>query len=116
MTDRHVDDGADESDQGAEILAFPGVRHDGTRLRDVVGDVLRTERLRQERTLADVAAEAAVSVPYLSEVERGRKEVSSDVLYAIHRALGLELDDLLDRAVRRLAPRAQGRGPILLAA
>lgn len=82
----------------------------------MVGEVLRAERLRQERTLADVAAEAAVSVPYLSEVERGRKEVSSDVLYAIHRALGLELDDLLDRAVRRLAPRAQGRGPILLAA
>ena len=118
MIDRHVDEGGDSPDREAEILAFPDVRNhdDGLRLRDVVGDVLRTERLRQERTLADVAAEAAVSVPYLSEVERGSKEVSSDVLYAIHRALGLELDDLLDRAVHRLTPRAQSRGPILLAA
>ncbi len=100
---------------GADILAFPAVHPDEARLRDVIGDVLREERLRQGRTLAEVADDAAVSLPYLSEVERGRKEVSSDLLHAIHRSLGLELDELLDRAVRRLAPRAQ-RGPTLLAA
>ncbi|MEM7339166.1 MAG: helix-turn-helix transcriptional regulator [Actinomycetota bacterium] len=72
------------------------------RLRHVIGDTLRTERLQQGRTLADVADEAAVSLPYLSEIERGRKEVSSDVLHAIHHALGLELDDVLERAVERL--------------
>jgi hypothetical protein len=71
-------------------------------LRDVIGDVLREERTRQERTLADVASDAAVSLPYLSEVERGRKDVSSDLLDAIARALDLELVDVLERSVRRL--------------
>jgi transcriptional regulator with XRE-family HTH domain len=60
-----------------------------------VGDVLRRERLAQERTLRDVADEARISVPYLSEVERGRKEASSEVLAAAARALGLGLGDLL---------------------
>ena len=102
-------------DHDAEILAFPGV-DPGARLRDVVGEVLREERHRQGRTLTDVAEEAAVSVPYLSEVERGRKEVSSDVLHAIHEALGIGLGDVLERSTQRLRPRAQGRGPALLAA
>ncbi|BCL24759.1 helix-turn-helix domain-containing protein [Streptomyces tuirus] len=66
--------------------------------RDLVGDVLRRERLAQERTLKDVADEARISVPYLSEVERGRKEASSEVLAAAARALGLGLGDLLTRA------------------
>lgn len=63
--------------------------------RDVVGDVLRRERLAQERTLKDVAEAARISMPYLSEVERGRKEASSEVLAAGARALGLSLADLL---------------------
>jgi len=71
-------------------------------LRDVLGDVLREERQRQERTLADVAADAAVSLPYLSEVERGRKEVSSDLLDAIGTALELPLIEILERAAERL--------------
>ena len=49
-----------------------------------------------------MANDAAVSVPYLSEVERGRKEVSSDLLEAITGALDLELADVLERSVRRL--------------
>ncbi|MFI6369386.1 helix-turn-helix domain-containing protein [Streptomyces sp. NPDC050546] len=65
--------------------------------RDLVGDVLRRERLAQERTLKDVAGEARISMPYLSEVERGRKEASSEVLAAAARALGLSLSDLLSR-------------------
>ncbi len=72
------------------------------RLRDVVGDVLRDERLGQDRTLADVAREAAVSLPYLSEVERGVKDVSSDVLGAICDALDLPLADVLERSADRL--------------
>ncbi|MGW3106922.1 helix-turn-helix domain-containing protein [Streptomyces sp. NPDC001100] len=63
--------------------------------RDLVGDVLRRERLAQERTLKDVADAARISVPYLSEVERGRKEASSEVLAAAAHALGLDLGDLL---------------------
>ncbi|MFJ4082506.1 helix-turn-helix domain-containing protein [Streptomyces iakyrus] len=66
--------------------------------RDLVGDVLRRERLAQERTLKDVADEARISMPYLSEVERGRKEASSEVLAAAAHALGLNLGDLLARA------------------
>lgn len=77
-------------------------------LRRVIGGVLRRVRLRQRRTLRDVAEAAGVSVPYLSEVERGRKEASSEVLAAICRALGIHLSDLLELArddMRRLEPR-----------
>jgi transcriptional regulator with XRE-family HTH domain len=52
-------------------------------------------RLEQGRTLADVAVTARISLPYLSEVERGCKEVSSEVLAALCEALGIELSDLL---------------------
>ncbi len=62
--------------------------------RDLVGDVLRRERLAQERTLKDVANAARISMPYLSELERGRKEASSEVLAAAARALGLGLTDI----------------------
>ncbi|MGW1964433.1 helix-turn-helix domain-containing protein [Streptomyces sp. NPDC001935] len=70
--------------------------------RDLVGDVLRRERLAQERTLKDVAEAARISMPYLSEVERGRKEASSEVLAAAARALGLGLTELLSLAQREL--------------
>jgi len=64
-------------------------------LRGLIGTVLRRIRLSQNRTLRDVAEVARVSVPYLSEVERGRKEPSSELLAAICSALDLELTDLL---------------------
>lgn len=65
-------------------------------LRRAVGAALRRARQRQGRTLREVAAAAQVSLPYLSEVERGRKEASSEVLAAICRALGIHLHQLLD--------------------
>lgn len=71
--------------------------------RDIVGDVLRRRRLAQERTLKDVAEEARISMPYLSELERGRKEASSEVLAAAAQALGLGLADLLSLAQEELA-------------
>ncbi|SHH48020.1 helix-turn-helix domain-containing protein [Streptomyces sp. 3214.6] len=80
--------------------------------RDLVGDVLRRERQAQERTLKDVADSARISMPYLSEVERGRKEASSEVLAAAAHALGLGLGDLLARAqgeLVRLSSRHSGR-------
>ncbi|MFI2610974.1 helix-turn-helix domain-containing protein [Kitasatospora sp. NPDC018619] len=81
--------------------------------RDLVGDVLRRERLAQERTLKDVAEAARISMPYLSELERGRKEASSEVLAAAARALGLGLADLLslaqDELARHAAPGRTGR-------
>ena len=71
--------------------------------RHVVGDVLRRERLAQRRTLKDVSETARISMPYLSELERGLKEASSEILAAAARALGLRLADLLTRAHRELA-------------
>jgi transcriptional regulator with XRE-family HTH domain len=77
--------------------------------RHIVGDVLRRERLAQERTLKDVAETARISMPYLSEIERGRKEPSSEVLAAAARALGLGLADLLGLAQSELARLARPR-------
>ncbi|MET7764365.1 helix-turn-helix transcriptional regulator [Streptomyces sp. NPDC005336] len=79
--------------------------------RHIVGGVLRRERLAQERTLKDVADEARISMPYLSELERGRKEASSEVLAAAAHALGLGLAELLALAqgeLARLASTAPG--------
>ncbi|MFE5587935.1 helix-turn-helix domain-containing protein [Kitasatospora sp. NPDC056531] len=83
--------------------------------RDLVGGVLRRERLAQERTLKDVAETARISMPYLSELERGRKEASSEVLAAAAKALGLGLGDLLSLAqdeLARYAPSRVGQGRV----
>lgn len=64
-------------------------------LREVVGEQLRAHRQHQHRTLRDVSARARVSLGYLSEVERGQKEASSELLAAICAALDLRLGDLL---------------------
>jgi transcriptional regulator with XRE-family HTH domain len=64
-------------------------------LRRVIGEELRRTRLDQARTLRDVAASAQVSLGYLSEVERGRKEASSELLAAICAALDVPLSVLL---------------------
>ncbi|MFJ8439348.1 helix-turn-helix domain-containing protein [Kitasatospora griseola] len=77
--------------------------------RDVVGGVLRRERLAQERTLKDVSEAARISMPYLSELERGRKEASSEVLAAAAHALGLGLGDLLSLAQDDLVRYSQVR-------
>lgn len=70
--------------------------------RDVIGEVLRQQRRSQERTLQDVADAARISMPYLSEIERGRKEASSEVLAAASTALGLSLSELVGLAQVRL--------------
>lgn len=77
-------------------------------LRRLVGAVLRERREDQGRTLRDVALDARVSVAYLSEIERGRKEASSEVLVAVCRALGMRLVDLVGAAHAELA-RHDGR-------
>ncbi|HEX2074327.1 MAG TPA: helix-turn-helix transcriptional regulator [Geodermatophilus sp.] len=66
-----------------------------TLLRTQLGRTLRGHRLRQRRTLRDVSGAARVSLGYLSEVERGQKEASSELLASICDALDLELADLL---------------------
>lgn len=64
-------------------------------LREAIGERLRRARTTQRRTLRDVSRVARVSLGYLSEVERGRKEASSELLAAICAALALPLADLL---------------------
>jgi transcriptional regulator with XRE-family HTH domain len=66
-------------------------------LREAIGDRLRHARTTQHRTLREVSRAARVSLGYLSEVERGRKEASSELLAAICDALDLPLADLLHR-------------------
>src|SRR5216683_1752536 len=82
-------------------------------LRTMLGDVLRRTRLEQGRTLADVARAAKVSLPYLSELERGRKEASSEVLAAICDALRIELSDVLARVGRDLADDRAHRAAVV---
>jgi transcriptional regulator with XRE-family HTH domain len=64
-------------------------------LRQVIGDALRARRLAQHRTLREVSGAARVSLGYLSEVERGQKEASSELLGAICDALGVRLSEVL---------------------
>jgi transcriptional regulator with XRE-family HTH domain len=73
------------------------------KLREALGDALRRRRQAQGRTLREVAAAAGVSLTYLSEVERGRKEASSEVLEAVCSALDLLLADLLFEVAETLA-------------
>jgi transcriptional regulator with XRE-family HTH domain len=72
-------------------------------LRTLLGEALRTTRLRQERTLREVSSAARVSLGYLSEVERGQKEASSELLAAICRALGVRLSDVLREVSEELS-------------
>jgi transcriptional regulator with XRE-family HTH domain len=72
-------------------------------LREVIGDVLRRARTTQRRTLREVSDAARVSLGYLSEVERGRKEASSELLSAICDALDVPLSQLLVDAGEQLA-------------
>jgi transcriptional regulator with XRE-family HTH domain len=83
-------------------------------LRQVIGNVFR--RLRRERgiTLRELAELAQVSVPYLSEIERGRKEPSSEILAAICRALDLELTDLLAEVQFDLTTAVRATLPVRL--
>jgi XRE family transcriptional regulator, stress-response regulator len=73
------------------------------KLREAVGEALRRRRLAQGRTLREVAEAAGVSLTYLSEVERGRKEASSEVLEAVCAALRLGLAELFFEVAETLA-------------
>ena len=84
--------------------------------REVVGRRLRDlRRVRGER-LADTAARAGISPQYLSELERGRKDPSSEILAAVAGALGVGLLEVVRLAHADLAQGARPRGPVLLAA
>lgn len=72
-------------------------------LREAIGSGLRTARTERRRTLRDISRAARVSLGYLSEVERGRKEPSSELLAAICEALGITVADLLSGVVVEMA-------------
>jgi transcriptional regulator with XRE-family HTH domain len=82
--------------------------------REVVGRQLRDERRARDQRIVDVADRAGVSPQYLSELERGLKDPSSEVLSAVSGALGLTVLDLTRRAGEHLSRSA--RGPVCLAA
>ena len=82
-------------------------------LRTMIGVRLRRARRDQGRTLSDVSRAARVSVPYLSEVERGRKEASSEVLAAICEALRVDLADLLAGVAQDLAGQRARRDVVV---
>ncbi len=71
-------------------------------VRDAIGTTLRRLRLERGKTLRDLARESLVSLPYLSEVERGRKEASSEILAALCRALGVPVVLVLHAASEKL--------------
>ena len=102
-------------------------------LRELLGQALRSRRREHGRTLADVAAQAGVSMQHLSDVERGRKDASSEMLAAICGALGVSVVQLMAAAAQPVprpvlvdltrTPRATGpplaapsRGGVMLSA
>lgn len=72
-------------------------------LREELGDVLRGARQRQGRTLRDVSSSARVSLGYLSEIERGQKEASSELLASICEALDVPMSSVLRSVSDRIA-------------
>jgi transcriptional regulator with XRE-family HTH domain len=109
----------------ADILRFPRNREPEPQeerapdplWREMLGPRLRSTREEQGERLVDVAEKAGISPQYLSEIERGRKEPSSEMIAAVTGALGLDLADLLigiASDVRR--HRTRPAGPVLLAA
>lgn len=72
-------------------------------VRRELGDVLRDLRLQKGQTLRQVASKASVALGYLSEVERGQKEASSEILFAVAEALDVPLSVILSEVGERVA-------------
>ena len=88
--------------------------------REVLGQRLRALRLEQQETLYQTAGRAGISPQYLSEIERGRKEPSSEMIAALAGALGITLTGLTEQVagdLRRQQDTAISRagGPVMLA-
>lgn len=83
-------------------------------LRQELGELLRGIRLDQGRTLRDVSSQAKVSLGYLSEIERGTKEASSELLQAICGALDRPLSEVLGDLTERVAAAESLTQPVPL--
>lgn len=84
--------------------------------REVLGETLREHRFEQGRTLREVSMAARVSLGYLSEVERGQKEASSELLNSICRALDVPLSVVLHRVSQKLATAEAAAATVVAAA
>ncbi|MGB5952434.1 MAG: helix-turn-helix transcriptional regulator [Ornithinimicrobium sp.] len=84
--------------------------------RVAVGEELRAERHRRSMRITDTADKAGISPQYLSEVERGVKDPSSEVLSAVAGSLDLSVADIAARASQRLRSTSTAHGPLCLAA
>jgi ribosome-binding protein aMBF1 (putative translation factor) len=114
--------GVGQDDGMAEILPFQQKstrapeREPDPLWRVVLGRSLRAAREERGSRLVDVAERAGISPQYLSEIERGRKEPSSEMIAAVTGALGVDLVDLLGgiaRDVRRWRGAGTGAGPVV---
>ncbi|GAA4410993.1 helix-turn-helix domain-containing protein [Actinokineospora soli] len=103
----------------ADILPF---RAPDPLWREALGERLRATREERGDRLVDTAERAGISPQYLSEIERGRKEPSSEMIAAVTGALGVDLADLLIgiagrvRQHRGTGPARRPAGPVLMAA
>ena len=84
--------------------------------RRLLGDVLRSERMQRGMTLRDVSAEARVSLGYISEIERGQKEASSELLASLCMAMDLPLSDVLREVSDAVAIEERALGLFSVAA
>ncbi|MER7077606.1 Helix-turn-helix domain-containing protein [Saccharopolyspora kobensis] len=110
----------------AEILPFKRTpapdREPDPLWREVLGRSLRATREKRGVRLVDIAERAGISPQYLSEIERGRKEPSSEMIAAVTGALGVDLAELLIgiagdvQRIRGAAPVRRPAGPVLMAA
>jgi transcriptional regulator with XRE-family HTH domain len=83
--------------------------------REVLGHRLRALRVERGETLAETASRAGISPQYLSEIERGRKEPSSEMIAALAGALKTTLADLTTQVTEDLRRSSAPSGPVLLA-
>lgn len=85
-------------------------------MRELIGETLRELRFAQGRTLRDVSMDARVSLGYLSEVERGQKEASSELLASIAGALNVPLSQVLGTVSQKLVAGEQPQRPVVVKA
>lgn len=83
-------------------------------LREELGDVLRDARRSQGRTLRDISAKASVSLGYLSEIERGEKEASSELLASICSALEMPMSVVFTEIAERAGRAERATAPVAL--
>ena len=97
-----------------DLVSFPRLRPEAPPeplWRTALGQEVRERRRGRNERLVDVAGRAGISAQYLSEIERGHKEASSEVLFSIATALGLSLSDLMSAISAKLAVLEAERAP-----